>query len=161
MSEFMRLLQDPTTQTVLAVGAFAACLGVLTWFLLSGRRKSVFLPILNRPADELSRKRSAVERRQAVRRAGNPVAVLLTDHPLGSAPVSAWVVDRSRGGLGVQSPRSFAPEITLAVRAVHAPEQTRWTAVRVLDCVELAKGHWMLHCAFVETPPWNVLLLFG
>ena len=103
---------------------------------------------------------SALERRQALRRGGNPIAVLLTDVDIKAKPVSGWVVDRSTGGICVSVPEAVESGTVLCVRTANAPESVPWIQIEVKNC-RPADGNWELGCQFVRTPPWSVLLLFG
>jgi hypothetical protein len=139
---------------------FVAGLLVPLGILAVGRRRSrdrvgPFLPVAapgNGPEPETA------DRRAKQRRRGEPVRVLAR---LGGEEVSGWVVDRSSGGLGLQLPRAVAADAVLQVRAVVAPEGTPWVGVRVRHCRQLKLTHWAAGGAFVQTPPWAILLLFG
>lgn len=109
---------------------------------------------------EVARQGSTMDRRQALRRGGNPVAVFLTDADTESEPIRAYVLDRSTGGICLTVPESVEAGTVLSVRAVNAPPTTPWVKVEVRNCRAVG-DEFELGCKFQKTPPWNVLLLFG
>ncbi|OAI50904.1 hypothetical protein AYO44_17430 [Planctomycetaceae bacterium SCGC AG-212-F19] len=109
---------------------------------------------------EVVRQSGTMDRRQALRRGGNPVAVFLTDAEAESKPVQAYVLDRSTGGICLTVPEAVQAGTVLSVRAVNAPPATPWVKVEVRNCRGVG-DEFELGCRFLKTPPWNVLLLFG
>jgi hypothetical protein len=103
---------------------------------------------------------SALERRLALRRGGNPVEVLLSDAGATQEPVKGWVLDRSVGGLCLMVAGQIKPGTVLSVRAVNAPVTAHWVQIEV-KCARDVEGTWELGCQFLKTPPWNIMLLFG
>jgi hypothetical protein len=103
---------------------------------------------------------SATERRNALRRGGNPVPVLVTDADVTRDPYRAWVLDRSTGGLCLAAPEEVATGTVLSVRTGNAPDTVPWVQMEVKSCREV-DGNWELGCQFVKTPNWNTMLLFG
>jgi hypothetical protein len=103
---------------------------------------------------------SAAERRAALRRNGNPTAVLLTDAEAKTEPTPGWVLDRSTGGLGLAVGEQVEPGTLLSIRTVNAPRIVPWIQLEVKTC-RAEDGCWELGCQFRKTPPWSVLLLFG
>jgi hypothetical protein len=101
----------------------------------------------------------SVERRRSPRRYGNPVQILLSDGRLADDSPRAWVMDRSKGGLGIASPHPYYQGTNLGVRVANAPPGTPIVYVQVKSCHERA-GRWFLNCAFIAVPPQEVLLLF-
>jgi hypothetical protein len=102
---------------------------------------------------------SASEKRMALRRKGNTVAINLSDSegkPIGSAVV----FDRSMGGLGVWTDQGYPPGTVLRVRTVNAPPSTPWVEVEVRTSHKEG-AQWQLGCSFTKSPPWGVLLMFG
>jgi hypothetical protein len=99
----------------------------------------------------------AVERRQARRRYGDPVQVLLRD--ANPEPLRGWVMDRSSGGLGISSPAPVAVGALLYVRVALVPEGVPWVAVEVKHCRPRA-NRWLIGCQLLEAPSKEVLLLF-
>jgi hypothetical protein len=69
-------------------------------------------------------------------------------------------MDRSVSGLGLWSERKVAAGTQLKVRPENGPDTTPWVEVEVCSCKPY-EGGWQLGCAFVKTPPYSVLLLFG
>ena len=103
---------------------------------------------------------TGADRRTTVRREGTPVPVLLSSAAIPGANETAFVVDRSRGGLKIVAAKSFPVGSPVQVRADNAPDNVPWVTVVVRSCRENGKRH-ELGCEFEKTPPWNVLLLFG
>lgn len=102
---------------------------------------------------------SATERRNAPRRKGSAVSVLITDesHP---EPYRGWVVDRSTTGLRLELEEAKQPGMILQLKPAEAPEATTWIPTEVRYCRQEGKAY-HVGCHFLKTPPWNVLLLFG
>ncbi len=102
----------------------------------------------------------SLDRRQALRRGGNPVPVFITDAEAEAKPVRAYVLDRSTGGLCLSVPEAIEPGTVLSVRAVNAPPATPWVKIEVRNCRPVG-NEFELGCKFLITPPWSILLLFG
>ena len=103
---------------------------------------------------------NARERRQWLRRQGNPVDVLIAaDEPAVDA-TRGTVLDRSRGGLCLSAHGPAPVGTILKVRAAHAPEVDAWVSVEVRHCQE-RDGSWQLGCKFEQKLSWSELLLFG
>jgi hypothetical protein len=100
------------------------------------------------------------ERRVAFRRKGSSVAVQIGELNQPESPHAGWVMDRSVSGLGLWSEKKETIGTQLKVRPTHGPEMTPWVEIEVCSCKEY-EGGWQLGCAFVKTPPYSVLLLFG
>jgi hypothetical protein len=102
------------------------------------------------------------ERRQSVRRAGNPVDVFYALPDNKDRPLTGWIFDRSVGGLGLIAAAEFEVGVTLLVRPVKAPATIPWIEVEVRCCRPTPDGKGChVGCKFLQTPPWPVLLLFG
>jgi hypothetical protein len=100
------------------------------------------------------------DRREAPRRAGNCVDILVEGGP-GALPSLAWVQDRSSRGLALVLGREPGEGARLRVRPAGAADSLPWTEVCVRSCAPAGPGTWRVGCEFVRTPPWNVLMLFG
>jgi len=103
---------------------------------------------------------SATEQRRSLRRSGNPVPVFLKSPTDKDPSWRGWVFDRSMGGIGLVVDSEFPIGTLLRVLPVHAPESTPWVEIEVRSCRQSPDGY-ELGCAFVKTPPWGTLLLFG
>jgi hypothetical protein len=103
---------------------------------------------------------SASEKRVAARRKGASLEVWFTDEQQTGPPQSAWVADRSLGGLGLSCENEVAVGSFLRVRPKNAPTMAPWVEVEVHSC-KLEEGAWLVGCAFRKTPPYSVMLLFG
>jgi hypothetical protein len=128
-------------------------------FNLFRRREAFPLPT---PADTLdagATTLSFTERRQAPRRWGDPVQVLIWDEYSATEPSRGWIMNRSTGGLGLSAARPSLEGALLSVRVAVAPDTVPWTRVQVKGCNPSA-GRWILNCQFFETPLREVLLMF-
>ena len=117
-------------------------------------------PPRRRPRDADDDGDSFANRRGSVRREGSPVRVVMTSASLRGGQGSGYVLDRSTGGLRVAVKAEIPAGTALHVRAVNAPESVPWVTVQVRSCRDTGP-HYELGCEFEQTPPWNVLLLFG
>lgn len=104
--------------------------------------------------------KSYADRRESVRREGQPVRVTLAATVFRNGVADGYVIDRSTGGLKIVAQVAVAPGSTLQVRAVDAPDTIGFVTLIVRSCRK-ADGHYEFGCEFEKTPPWNVLLLFG
>jgi hypothetical protein len=100
------------------------------------------------------------ERRQSFRRKGSTVTVLIAEQHQTEATQEGWVLDRSLGGIGLYSEKPKEVGTLLRVRPENGPTTTPFIEVEVKSCVPFEDG-WHLNCAFVQTPPYSVLLLLG
>ena len=100
------------------------------------------------------------ERRQSFRRKGSTVTVLIAEQHQTGGTKQGWVLDRSVGGLGLFSEKPKEVGTLLRVRPENGPTTTPFIEVEVKSCTPFEDG-WKLNCAFVQTPPYSVLLLFG
>lgn len=99
-------------------------------------------------------------RRSSLRREGSPVEIYVSCTAFQNTTQQAWVVDRSTGGLRLTMDKGISPGMTMRILAVNAPKKTEWVTLLVRSCKPI-EGHFELGCEFDQTPPWNVLLLFG
>jgi hypothetical protein len=99
------------------------------------------------------------ERREAPRRKGNTVEVLLSRGP-DLPQIHGWVVNRSVKGLGLVLDEPLGEGTVLDVRPRTAPVSLPWIPVKVQRCRPQGQ-EWDVGCAFVRAPQYNVLLLFG
>ena len=156
---------DFTPYLPIAVGCLV---GIVILFLVSGRlgakRSGPFEktspPSREKAHGSLDDAESFANRREKARREGAPVKVLLASPSFKNKTNSGYVLDRSTGGLRIAMTLAMAPGSSLQVKAEHAPAETPWVNVVVRNCRN-AGQHFELGCEFDETPPWNVLLLFG
>jgi len=103
---------------------------------------------------------SSQERRQAIRRHGTPVKILVTGRKAQARPEEGWVLNRSLSGLGLCLSEAQKQNAILNIRAVDAPENMPGIDVQVVHCQKKEQG-WEVGCTFVQRPPWSVLLMFG
>jgi hypothetical protein len=130
------------------VGILSAALALVMARSLSARRRAAAA------ADG-----AFVERRQSPRRGGPPVQVYLSDQDAKAAPVTAWIQNRSLGGLCLAVPRQFEIGEILSVRAAAASASIPWVQVEVKYCY-LREESWLIGCKFVFVPSWSVMVTF-
>jgi hypothetical protein len=104
---------------------------------------------------------SHTEQRRSLRREGSPIEIRVATSEVGKAkPFQAWVIDRSVGGVCLDSHSAYKEGAQLFLMPVNAPETTPWIDVEVRSC-RPSKDGYEIGCRFVKTPPWAILLLFG
>lgn len=103
---------------------------------------------------------SFADRRSSLRREGRPVKILVTSPSFKNAIEGGYVLDRSTGGMRIALTMAMTPGSTMQVRARNAPDNIPWVTIIVRNCRN-AGQHFELGVEFDQTPPWNVLLLFG
>lgn len=103
---------------------------------------------------------SYADRRGSQRREGQPVRVVLASNTFRNGAGDGYVIDRSTGGLKLATQVAVPPGTTVQVRATTAPDTVGFVTVIVRSCRQNAT-YYELGCEFEQTPPWNVLLLFG
>lgn len=103
---------------------------------------------------------STTERRNAFRRKGSSITVLVAEQHHPQPTQEAWVLDRSVGGVGLFLERPKSVGTQLRIRPENAPPMTPFIDVEVKSCNPYEDG-WHLNCAFVKSPPYSILLLFG
>jgi hypothetical protein len=103
---------------------------------------------------------SVREQRQAVRRKGNPVSVMISDATGRAAPWEGVVWDRSLGGLGLMVHNPVAVGTILSVRPAQASTVIPWVQVEVRSCRQKGDS-WNLGCQYVKVPHSSLLWQFG
>jgi hypothetical protein len=103
---------------------------------------------------------SYADRRGAVRREGQPVRVTLAAGTFRNGVAEGFVIDRSTGGLRIAATAAVAPGSVIQARAAHAPDTVGYVPL-IVRCCRKSGEFFELGCEFEQTPPWNVLLLFG
>jgi len=134
----------------------------LVSFFTFRRRERTFpsLPPIATTKDWETSDSSFADRRSALRREGRPVKILVTSPSFKNEVEGGYVLDRSTGGMRIALTMAMTPGSTLQVRAHNAPTSTPWVTIIVRNCRH-AGQHYELGVEFDQTPPWNVLLLFG
>ena len=157
----------PTIGIILAVGVGATLLVVYLGRVLS---RGTTAPVATVPAEQTPEaaapqpvqsvdESASQERRIAPRRKGSAVSVLVTDEER-TEPYRAWVIDRSTTGLCLELEESKKPGQILQLKPAEAPQATAWIPAEVRYSRQ--KGNvYHVGCQFLQTPSWNVLLLFG
>jgi hypothetical protein len=103
---------------------------------------------------------SQTEKRNSIRRTGNPTAVEVMDQGRVMRLTQGWVTDRSSGGLSLLLDDGVPVGTIVSVRPQRVSEMTPWVEVEVRSC-RTGNGGWVTGTQFLRTPPWSVLLLFG
>jgi hypothetical protein len=103
---------------------------------------------------------SLSEKRQAARRKGGTVEVLVSDEKANGQPLQGHVVDRSLGGVCLRSKHRASVGEVLTLRPVDAPPGTPWVEVKVCTCRQESDS-WLLGCQYVRVPPTSLRMLFG
>ena len=163
ISIFAQSVTVPTNYLPVFVGGGVACVVLASFAIFMGkatRRKAKQILQKNDSGTWVPPEGSGADRRTAVRRDGCVVPVILNSAVLHRQSETAFVVDRSTGGLKIVCENPVPEGSTLQVRAENAPDSIPWVTVVVRSCRESGKSH-ELGCEFEKTPPWNVLLLFG
>jgi hypothetical protein len=106
------------------------------------------------------RDRGFADRRSAVRRKGAQVRVVVSCPALPGGADWGYVLDRSTGGLRLALAHELPIGTPLQVRAAHAPDSIPWSALTIRNTHVQDSVH-EYGCEFDQTPPWNILLLFG
>jgi len=141
---------------VIAIGVVGAGLGILfvtTLFTRKTPRKS------NMPPEPFAFG-TTLEQRGAHRRKGNPIGVQITDAEAKGEPFDAVVVNRSAGGLCLETDRPIDATTIVSIRVINAPVTVPWIEVQIRSCRQ-EDSTWLLGCQFVKPPPWSIMLLFG
>jgi hypothetical protein len=144
--------------TIPATGFVVTCFAFVVGRRLLAPRKTE-PPPAQAPAVDVFLHGGTKERRNAPRRKGNSVEVLFAPAP-NKEPRQGWVVDRSVGGLCLTLEQPVKEGEVWHVRPRNASASTPWTAVEVRTC-KAEEGNWEVGCRFLQTPQWNVMLLFG
>jgi hypothetical protein len=98
------------------------------------------------------------DRRRHLRREGRPTRIGISNGT--GEPVPGWVLNRSRGGLGIALDRPLAVGTQVEVRPFTAPDDVPWVKVEVRSCRPKGK-RWYIGCRFSTELPWSLILLFG
>lgn len=122
-------------------------------------RKKAPAPVTPSPYDPFECG-SPEDKRQAVRRAGRPVTVLVSDAKAQTEPVRGSVVDRSVSGVRLRMERPFDVGDVVSVRVSHAPEMIPWIRIEVRNRVDTPEGC-EIGCRFLDSVPTSVLWMFG
>lgn len=101
-----------------------------------------------------------MDRRESLRRRGQRVKVRLADAAGLDSLGTAWIVDRSTGGLGLISERPLAIGRVITLRPVHATNRMPGVEMEVKCCRDKGTS-WELGCRFLQQPSWNMRVLFG
>ncbi len=154
-----QILQIPLAQQQILLAAIGLAVATLAYLVgrnvLSGEtRKKDDQPIL----DQLL-VASPPDRRSDPRRKGNAVEVDLCDPRGRIDPFLGFVLDRSRGGIGLIVPFEVPIGTVLNVRP-RVNQNPHAIPIEVRSCRPNREG-FQLGCQFVQTPPWNILMLFG
>jgi hypothetical protein len=155
---------SPTTWLQLIFGSLTLAVVTLVGYgiyVFSSGREKTGKSKGEGPPDDPFVHGSKSERRTSLRRRGTEVEVRLRDADGKREVGTAWVVDRSMGGLCLMTPEQIEKGTVLSVRTLNAPETIPWIQIEVRSCRVLDRGGHEIGCQFVRPPTWNILLLFG
>jgi hypothetical protein len=146
----------------MGVGVCALTMGKATFGKLGiGHKKEVPAPPLVTKVDsDPFMQGSPSEQRKSFRRHGNPTGVFIALPEQKNDPLQGWVLDRSIGGICLQSGEEFKTGTQLCVLPVNAPPMTPWVDIEVRTCRSIKSGY-EVGCQFLKTPNWSILLMFG
>jgi hypothetical protein len=99
------------------------------------------------------------DRRCAPRRKGNTIEIHVLANGV-ETPLSAWVLDRSIGGLCFLLDAPVESGTMLKVRPRKSTDQFPWTEVTVRSC-RPEGAQYEIGCQFHRTPNWAHLVQFG
>jgi len=145
------------------VGVVAGLGFVGTFHFFTRARKKVAAPPTVKeepPKSDPFTHGSGSEQRQAFRRLGNPIEVLVVDRASQGSQVKGYVVNRSVGGLCLQMDCPINLLAELRIRPTNAPHIAPWVEVVVKNCRKADRGY-EIGCQYVKIPPWPVLMMFG
>ena len=152
------LLRLPYVTYWLPLAAALVASAPLLWFLRP-RQVAVAAPGGAAPPDpELAGTSS--EQRRSFRRAGNTIDILFARVGQTDKPLHASLIDRSLGGLCLETFEAVPIGTILSVRPANAEQLVPWVEVEVCVC-RPGNEHFEVGCRFVKTPPYSILLLFG
>jgi hypothetical protein len=89
---------------------------------------------------------------------GKPVSVMLSDGMADTEPFAGWVVDRPSGGLRILTDEFVNIGTVLGVKPTREHRDAMWINVSVKK-IQPERQSFLLHCTFIERPPWNALAL--
>jgi serine/threonine protein kinase len=112
------------------------------------------------PAVPATAKQGGKERRGAVRRAGNPVSVVVTSAGGRGETLSGWVLNRSSSGLGLLVDEALEVGTVVTVQPTKSNPGPRPIPVRIMYCIP-ERASWRVGCQFVDKPSYEELRLFG
>jgi len=148
----------------LSIGGVVALLILGAGYLvLAGRRPQAAEPPLETedlPEFDPFVYGSPKDKRRALRRQGNPVAVMISDAEVQIRPYQGMVIDRSMGGLCLGVDQEIPVGTVLSIRPARTAELIPWVQVEVRNSRQI-DGFYELGRQFVKTPPSAVLWLFG
>jgi hypothetical protein len=101
-----------------------------------------------------------VERRKSARYAIVPVSVLISNTQSRSAAVGAMVIDRSRGGVRLQTAKGFSVGTILTVWSGDGNDPAPWFKLEVRNCLHVG-AIWQVGCQFFAKPSAAQLRLLG
>jgi hypothetical protein len=103
---------------------------------------------------------SASEKRNAWRRKGSPVEVMISDAEGKAPPRLATVTDRSVGGIRLLLDDDLPVGTFVSLRPSRSNEDVPWIRVEVRNSQKTSAG-WELGCQFVRTPASSILWQLG
>lgn len=138
-------------------------LGCLFLVYLLGRARGLGQPAaavaaFEKPEVATAPDQRTLNRRASLRRRGRNLKVVVADET--GEPVEGIILDRSGGGLCFALPEPRMQGSVVSIRASEASITTPWVRAEIRYCRPHGQD-WEHGCAFLDAPPWGVLLQFG
>jgi hypothetical protein len=131
----------------------------LIW-LLRAPRTAVARAVATAPPEPAIDARASSEQRRSFRRGGNTIEIFYALPGDQDNPSHASLIDRSLGGLCLETQVAVPIGTILRVRPARADQIVPWIDVEVCVC-RPGDDNFEVGCRFVKTPPYSILLLFG
>jgi hypothetical protein len=112
------------------------------------------------PETEESSTSDRPDRRAAGRRGGNLVAVFLACAAKPDHVITAWVLDRSLGGLGLLADAAVSIGDVLSVRLASAVPEDPGLPIEVRHAQQFGSS-WRVGCRFLDQASWEQVERFG
>ncbi len=100
------------------------------------------------------------ERRTSPREPGNALTVTIADPLTGKELGQGKILDRSLGGLGLETPLELPVGTRVYIRLVGAEGKEPWILGEVRYC-RFKEDLYRVGCQFVDVSSWDVMNLFG
>lgn len=143
-------------------GLFCAGLVVVGGRLFFGSRRAHQPDPLEEQGKELAARyqaQASPKRRKTARGKGTPVRIFVSDAEAKAEPFSAYIQNRSIGGLCVSLVQPVQVGTILSVRPAKEMDENPWHQVEVKYCRRADDGYEM-GCQFLGRPNWNMLMKF-
>jgi hypothetical protein len=154
------LMRLPYVTYWLPVSAAIAAAAPLVWYLRSPRTAVAAAASAAPQPPEPAISSASSEQRRSFRRGGNTIEIHYAPPGKQDRPSLAGLVDRSLGGICLETQEAVTVGTVLAIRPARADQIVPWVEVEVCVCRPGDKS-FEVGCRFVKTPPYSILLQFG